>query len=751
VRWISLAALALLVSLVGLFALAPASAQTSDSAATHTSPRVEVLVQDLHQGPAELAEGSLFRLQLTGQGLRAQAGLSGGHYLSPALSSSFPFTHVGIHWRSNRPEGSSVAFSVQTSKDGVSWGPWHPVRIEAFPGEAADDETYGALIRADRANRVRFSADFPADEGNLTVEYVVLTLLNVYDGPPLPGPTLSAAEMAVEGDEGKPINFAREDWGADESLRFSDDGEIWPRAYVSTKKVVVHHTVTGNNYKTVEDAKADVRAIYTYHASTLGWGDIGYNSLVDKFGNSYEGRYGRDGPDYDGPGGREILSEDVVAGHALAHNYGSTGVALLGTFCSKRECPRGTTPSEAMISRLKEILVWESRQHGIDPHGASDFLLSTDAWNRGLDNICGHRDCTNTICPGETVYELLPSLRDHVAAQLSDANAPTVTITAHPPEDTVDDGDASYTWGDAAGSGDLVYSYYLEGWFKPSNSDDINYLSGYNENKEPQWSDWTVETAKSFSGLEDGHYTFHVRAKDSDDNISVYEDNRTFLANLSAALTHDVAVTAVSAPSSVTQGDTVNVGVTVENQGVNEETFDVTLSDTTGDVIIGVQSVTLAVGEAKTVTFSWNTIDATLGDHILTASHDFADDDPSNDSKSTTVTVKEPTAGVTVTSIDPNTMEAGMTEYVTVCGTGFQAGAEITFKNGIGPAPTASGEVLASELPTVCDSAADSSAITATVTAKSGGPPRQRVWDVRVTNPDGSSGVLVEGFTVNPY
>jgi hypothetical protein len=40
--------------------------------------------------------------------------------------------------------------------------------------------------------------------------------------------------------------------------------------------------------------------------------------------------------------------------------------------------------------------------------------------------------------------------------------------------------------------------------------------------------------------------------------------------------------------------------------------------------------------------------------------------------------------------------------------------------------------------------------ITALITAKDGGPPRNRVWDVRVTNPDGSSGVLTGGFTVTP-
>ncbi|GAI46906.1 unnamed protein product, partial [marine sediment metagenome] len=40
--------------------------------------------------------------------------------------------------------------------------------------------------------------------------------------------------------------------------------------------------------------------------------------------------------------------------------------------------------------------------------------------------------------------------------------------------------------------------------------------------------------------------------------------------------------------------------------------------------------------------------------------------------------------------------------------------------------------------------------ITARVTAKKAGPPRNRLWDVRVTNTDASSGVLVDGFTVTP-
>jgi len=42
----------------------------------------------------------------------------------------------------------------------------------------------------------------------------------------------------------------------------------------------------------------------------------------------------------------------------------------------------------------------------------------------------------------------------------------------------------------------------------------------------------------------------------------------------------------------------------------------------------------------------------------------------------------------------------------------------------------------------------DANTITATFSAKGGGPRGARDWDVRVTNPDGSTGALAGGFTV---
>jgi hypothetical protein len=136
---------------------------------------------------------------------------------------------------------------------------------------------------------------------------------------------------------------------------------------------------------------------------------------------------------------------------------------------------------------------------------------------------------------------------------------------------------------------------------------------------------------------------------------------------------------------------------------------------------------------------NWHTINYVEGSHTVSATATDTASQTASDSISATVD-NEPSAGVTVDRITPNSMSAGSTvDDVTISGSGFATGGDVTFENGSGPAPEASNVVVV-----------DAVTITATVTAKSGGPPRNRVWDVRVTNPDGSTGVLAGGFTVTP-
>jgi parallel beta-helix repeat protein len=131
---------------------------------------------------------------------------------------------------------------------------------------------------------------------------------------------------------------------------------------------------------------------------------------------------------------------------------------------------------------------------------------------------------------------------------------------------------------------------------------------------------------------------------------------------------HDVAVIDIAAPSWVVVGDPVPVDVAVENQGTYDESFTVTLTDTTDNKLIGSQDVTLAAGASTTVSFSWDTTNATVGDHTLEAEAVLlTDEDTADNSMTATVTVKEPSHDVAVTAIDaPSTVGQGDPVFVDV-------------------------------------------------------------------------------------
>ena len=61
----------------------------------------------------------------------------------------------------------------------------------------------------------------------------------------------------------------------------------------SVRAVVVHHTAGVNGYTSAR-VPGIINGIYTYHTDSLGWCDIGYNVLVDRFGRLWEGRGGLD-------------------------------------------------------------------------------------------------------------------------------------------------------------------------------------------------------------------------------------------------------------------------------------------------------------------------------------------------------------------------------------------------------------------------------------------------------------------------
>ena len=152
------------------------------------------------------------------------------------------------------------------------------------------------------------------------------------------------------------------------------------------------------------DAPALVRGIYAYHTQTLGWDDIGYNFLIDRYGTIYEGRSGG-------------VSRGVIAAQALGFNTGSTGIAMIGTFT-------GVAPPAAALSSLEKLLAWKLSLCGLDPLSTVTMTCGmTERFKAGarivLPVIAGHRDVNATACPGDALYALLPAIRRGVAALIA--------------------------------------------------------------------------------------------------------------------------------------------------------------------------------------------------------------------------------------------------------------------------------------------------------------------------------------------
>lgn len=191
---------------------------------------------------------------------------------------------------------------------------------------------------------------------------------------------------------GAPKVISRAAWGADESFRSQG-----VHSYQTFKGTCVHHTAGSNNY-TESQAAGIVRGIYAYHANTLGWGDIGYNALVDKFGNIYEGRYGG-------------LDKNVEGAHAGGFNDGTFGISMMGNF-------EALTPPAATINAVGEMIGWRMKVGGVDP--MSTAHITSTGFTRAryaagqtatLPAIFAHRDTGYTTCPGNVGYTQMDAIR----------------------------------------------------------------------------------------------------------------------------------------------------------------------------------------------------------------------------------------------------------------------------------------------------------------------------------------------------
>jgi hypothetical protein len=225
------------------------------------------------------------------------------------------------------------------------------------------------------------------------------------------GPAARAARASRRPRQaGAPPIITRSEWGGD---------SVTPRsgpAYGQVQIAFVHHTVNANGYGP-EDSAAIVLGIARYHRDYNGWNDIGYNFLVDQYGQIFEGRAGG-------------IDQAIVGAQAQGFNSVSTGVACIGTFMT-------VAPPVAALDAIAHVVGWKLSLHGIPVDGTVTVTSAGGETNRypagtpvTFQRVSGHRDGNATSCPGDVLYSQMPELRIRAAQYAGPLAGVTVRAAA---------------------------------------------------------------------------------------------------------------------------------------------------------------------------------------------------------------------------------------------------------------------------------------------------------------------------------
>ena len=295
------------------------------------------------------------------------------------------FNLVGLHW-----QGSGRVW-FRTSSSAGKRSSWREAEAEVEDAPDADSSE-GAARRGWKLGSPYWTGPATSIEYRFDGRVSRLRAYFLWSDPAGDQGQVSARVAARAA---QPAIIRRAEWGADESI-------VRARPYYASAVhfAVVHHTAGTNSYSASESA-AIVRGIERYHVLANGWNDIGYNFLVDKYGQVFEGRGGG-------------IAKNVVGAHAEGFNTGSTGVAVIGNYESQ-------TISPAARASLVQLLAWRLDLAHVNPLGR---LTWTSGGNPrfpagtkvSLRAVSGHRDTGSTSCPGGSLYAQLNGIATAVSA-----------------------------------------------------------------------------------------------------------------------------------------------------------------------------------------------------------------------------------------------------------------------------------------------------------------------------------------------
>ena len=309
-----------------------------------------------------------------------------GWHTTPVFRAPRRFDLIGLGWT----RGSRAQAQVRARRRGGSWTRWTALHDAGDHGPDAGSGATGTEPAWTGA----------ADEFQLRLKGRPrgLRARFVRSGPAARAARRRAplARLAARRQIGTPPPIiTRAEWGGD---------GVPPRtgpAYGQVQLGFVHHTVNANEYGP-EDSAAIVLGIARYHRDHNGWNDLGYNFLVDQYGQIFEGRAGG-------------IDQAIVGAQAQGFNSVSTGVACIGTFMT-------VAPPPAALDSIARLVGWKLSLHGVPVEGTVTVTSAGGESNRyaagtpvTFQRVSGHRDGNATSCPGDVLYGLLPDLRTRAA------------------------------------------------------------------------------------------------------------------------------------------------------------------------------------------------------------------------------------------------------------------------------------------------------------------------------------------------
>ena len=272
---------------------------------------------------------------------------------------------------------------------------------------------------------------------------------------------------------------------------------------ISPTHVVIHHGASPDTYT---DGSAVVRSYWNYHVNTLGWADIGYNYLIDKFGNIFLGRKNAN-----------YSIQDVRGSHAGNTNDKSIGVNFLGN-------GDVSIPTTLQLEKLYDLLGWWFKSRNIVPNTSASIVLQSGG-SAILNRIVGHKDVNigGTACPGAVIYGLLSTIRSETLNTINacvDTVKPTTAISASSQITT--DFIANFSDLDNAGGTGIHTSFYqvcdFNGTEHRSNKDHGFYNDNFNTTLH---SDWISQA---------GNWTINQNRLNQQDNLSANTNMYTSLS-----------------------------------------------------------------------------------------------------------------------------------------------------------------------------------------------------------------------------